>query len=84
MDDNIAIVYDDPAVAGEALQFSLFSVFGTNVVDDSFCERVHHSVAGTGANDEIVSKRDDLFNVQQNDVFPFFVFKGVYDFACEF
>ena len=84
MNDDIAIVYDNPAVAGEALQFSPLSMFGANVVNDGFCKRVHHSVTGAGANDEIVSKGDNLFNIQQDNVFPFFIFKGVYDFACEF
>ena len=84
MNDNIAVIYDYPAVAGEALFLSLFFMFGANVFDGGVGERVDHTVTGAGADDEIVSKRDDFFQIYQDDVFSLFIFKGVYDFVSKF
>ncbi len=84
MNNNIAVIYDYPAVAGEALLFSSFFMFGANIFDGGFGERVYHAVTGAGADDEIVGKRDDFFQIYQDDVFPFFIFKGVYDFTSKF
>lgn len=81
---HVAIIYDDPAVARETLLFPLFLMFGANIFDGGFGERVDHAVTGAGANYEIISKRDDIFQVYQDDIFAFSVFKGVYDFACKF
>lgn len=84
MHDHIPIIHNDPAIAGEPLLFSLFIMFGADVFDGGFGERVQHAVAGAGADDEIVGKRDNIFKVDQDNILPFFVFKGIYDFACEF
>lgn len=56
MKDDVAKIHDHPAVAGEALLFALFLVFGADVFDDGFGEGVYHAVAGAGADDEIVGK----------------------------
>ena len=84
MYDHIAIIHNDPAIAGEALLLSLFLMFGADVFDGSLGERVNHAVTGAGADDEIVGKRDNFFQVYQDDVFPLFIFKGVCDFMCKF
>lgn len=84
MHNYIAIIYDDPAIAGEALLFPLFLMFGANIFDGGFGERVNHAVTGAGTDDEIVSKRDDALQVYQDNLFAFFVFKGVYDFTSKF
>lgn len=84
MNDHIAIIHDYPAIAREALLFSPLFVLGTNVFDGGFCERVNHTVAGAVTDDEIVGKGYDIFKVYQDYVFPFFIFKGVYNFACKF
>lgn len=83
MDDHIAIIYNYPAVAGEAFLFSPFFMFGANICDGCFGERVYHAVTGTGANDEIVSKGYDVFKVDQDYIFAFFIFKGVYYFTSK-
>jgi hypothetical protein len=74
MNNNIAVIYDHPAVAREALLFSPFFMFGANVVDGGFRERVDHTVTGAGADDEIVGKGYDVFNIYQDDILPFFIF----------
>ena len=84
MHDHITIIDDHPAIAGETLLFSLFLMFGAEVFDGGFRERVDHAVTGAAADDEIVGKRDDAFQVYQDNIFTLFIFKGVYDFACEF
>ncbi len=84
MDDDIAIIHDHPAVTGEALLFAFFLMLGANVFDDGFGESIYHAVAGTGADNEIVSKRCDVFQVQQDDVFTLFIFQRVYDFTSKF
>ena len=56
VEDDIAKVHNDPAVAGEALLFAFFCMFGADVFDNGFGERVDHTVAGAGTNDEIIGK----------------------------
>ena len=84
MQDHIAVIHDDPAVAGEALSLSLFLVFGADVFNGGIGEGVHHAVTGAGADNKIVSKRNDVFQVYQDNIFPLFIFQGVDDFTSKF
>ena len=84
MYNNIAIVHDHPPITGKALLLSLFIMLGSNVVNDGIGKRVDHAVTGTGANNEIVCKRNDAFQVYQNYIFALFVFQGVYNFTSKF
>jgi hypothetical protein len=84
MDNHIAVIHDNPAVAGYALLLSPLFMIGANVLDGGFGERVYHAVARAGADDEIVSKGYDVFQIYEDYVFPFFIFKGVYNFAGKF
>jgi hypothetical protein len=56
MHDYVAIIYDYPAVAGEALQFAFFLMLGADVFNGGFGERVYHAVAAAVADDEIIGK----------------------------
>jgi hypothetical protein len=47
-------------------------------------EGIQHAVAGAGADDEIIGKGDDAFQVEEKDVLSLFVFEGVYNFAGKF
>jgi len=84
MDDNIAIVHNDPAIAGVALFFAFLLVLFADVINGGIGKRVEHAVAGASADNEIVGKRNDLFQVDQDDIFPFGIFQGVYDFSGKF
>ena len=84
MEDDITKIHDHPAIAREALLFAFFGMFRADVFDDRFCERIDHAVAGSGTNNEIIGKGNDVFQVNKDDVFPFFIFKGVYDFTSKF
>lgn len=81
MDNHIAIIHDNPAVSGVPLFFGFLFELLANIVDGTAGERVEHSVAGAGTNDEIIGEGGYAFQVEQDNVFPFFVFKGVDDFA---
>ena len=84
MDNHISVINNDPAIAGESLLFSLFIMFGADVFNGGFGERIQHAVAGAGTNDEVVGKRYDILQIDQDNIFAFFIFKGVYDFTCKF
>lgn len=84
MDNNIAKVHNDPAVAGVALFFAFLFVLLADVIDGGVGECVEHAVAGAGADNEVVGKGNDFFQVEQDDILAFCVFQGVYDFAGKF
>ena len=84
MHNDIAVVYNHPAVTGEALLLSLFIMLGFHVVNSSIGKGVDHAVTGASTNNKIVSKRDNIFQVYQDDIFALSIFKGVYDFTCKF
>lgn len=84
MRDHIAVIHDYPAVAGETLLFALFLMLDADIFNDGFREGVDHAVAGAGADDEIVGKRNDIFQIDQDDIFTLFVFQGIYDFTGKF
>ena len=84
MEDHIAKIYNNPAVAGEALLLAFFLMFGADIFNGGFGKRVQHTVAGAGTDNEIIGKWNDVFQVNKDDVFPFFIFKGVYDFTSKF
>jgi len=84
MHNRIAIVHDHPAITGEALLLSLFIMCGFHVINNCVGKRVDHTVTCTGTNNEIVCKRDNAFQINQDYIFTLFVFKGVYNFTCKF
>ena len=84
MQDHIAKINDDPSVAGEALLLAFFLMFGADIFNGGFCERIQHAVAGAGADNKIISERDDFLQVHQDNIFTLFVFQGVYDFTSKF
>ena len=84
MQDHIAKIYNNPAVAGEALLLAPFLMFGADIFNGGFGKRIQHTVAGAGTDNKIIGKRDDFFQVHQDDIFTLFVFQGVYDFTSKF
>lgn len=84
MDNHITEIHDHPAVAGETLFFAPHFMLFAHVVMDGICERIDHAVAGACADDEIISKRNDILNVDKDNIFSFFVFYGVDNFTCKF
>ena len=84
MDNNITKINNHPAVTGEALLLTLFIMLGFYVVNSGIGKRVDHAVTGAGADYKIVGKRDDVFQVYQDDILALSIFKRVYDFTCKF
>ncbi len=84
MHDYVAVIHDDPAVAGKALQFAFLLMLLADVFNDGFSERVYHAVAAASANHKVIGERNDFFQVYQDDIFAFFIFERVYDFTCKF
>lgn len=56
MQDHVTVIYDHPAVTGEALFFALLFVIGADIVDRGVGERVYHAVAGAGADNKIIGE----------------------------
>lgn len=81
MDDNIAVIHDHPAIAGVALFLGFLFEFLADIVNSGIGERIEHAVAGAGADDEIIGKRCNAFQVEQDNIFSLFIFQRVDDFA---
>ncbi len=75
MHDYITVIDNYPSITGKALLFTFFLMFVANVFDGGLGESIDHAVTGAGTDDEIVSKRDDVFQVYQDNIFTFFFFK---------
>ena len=83
MHDHIAIINDDPA----AMQFALFAAFllvlRAHIVQRGVGQRVQHAVAGAGAQHEVVGKGGDVFNIENQNIFAFGIFKRVDNGMCQ-
>jgi len=84
MDNDIAEIHHHPAIAGKSLLFPLSVVFLAHIVDGGIGKGIKHTVAGASADDKVIGKGNDVLQVHQDDVFPLFIFQGVYDFAGKF
>lgn len=84
MHDHVTVVHHHPAVAGETLFPSFFVMAGAHIFQDGVGERVQHTVAGAAADHKIVGKGGHIFDINQDNVLPLFVFEGVDDFTCKF
>ena len=84
MHNHIAIIHNHPAIAGKTLFPALPPVFLADVVDSGVSKRIEHAVAGTGADNKIVGKRDNTSQVDQDNVLTLFIFKGVHNFTGKF
>jgi hypothetical protein len=67
-----------------AFDASFFLMFLLGCLQHTFGKRVEHTVTGAVANDKIICKRRDVFDVEKQDVFPFFVLQGSDDFMGKF
>lgn len=83
MDNDIAIIEHEPAFLGLSLYASLFLVFLFGCLQHPFGKGVEHTVTGAIANDEIICKRSNVFDVEKQDVFALFVLQGGDDFMCK-
>ena len=84
MYNNVAIIEHEPTFMGLPLDASFFLMFLFGCLQHTFGKRVEHTVAGAIANDKIICKRRDVFDVEKQDVFALFVLQGRDDFMCKF
>jgi hypothetical protein len=59
-------------------------MFGFHVINNGISQRIDHAVTGAGADNKVVGKRDNAFQINQDNVFTLFVFKGAYNFTSKF
>ena len=83
MHDHVTEIHDEPAFARLPLDPSLFLVILFCSFQHPFGEGVEHAVACAVADDEIIGKGCDIFDVKKQDVFALFVLQGVDDFMCK-
>jgi hypothetical protein len=82
MHDYIAIIHNKPALARLPFQATFFLVIPFGGLQHTFCQGVEHTVAGAVADNEIIGKRSDIFDVKEQDVLALFVLQGFDDFMC--
>jgi len=83
MNHHVAIIHHDPAIACQTLFFAFLAVFGSHIVQRRVGQRVQHAIAGAAADDEIIGKGNNLFDINKDDILPLFIFQGIYDFTCK-
>jgi hypothetical protein len=84
MDNDITVIEHEPTLLGLPFDASLFLMFLFGCFQHTFGKCVEHPVTGAVANDKIICKRRDVFDVEKKDVFALFVLQGCNDFMCKF
>jgi hypothetical protein len=77
MDNNITIIHNQPAGIGSPFDPAFPFVFLERFFDHPICQGVQHAVAGGGTDNKIIRKGSNLFDIQQDNIFTFFIFKGI-------
>jgi hypothetical protein len=84
MYDHVAKIEHEPAFAGLSLHAAFLFVILLGFLQHTLGKRVEHAVAGTVADDKVVSKRCYILDVKKQDVFTLFVLQGFDDFMGKF
>ncbi len=65
MHDHIAVIHNNPAIARFALLLALFVVLGADSIHGTIGQSIQHAVTGTVADDKVIGKICDFFDVEQ-------------------
>ncbi len=84
MDDHVAEIEHEPAFARLAFHAALLLIILLGRLHHAFGERVEHAVTRPIADDEVICKGCNIFDVEKQDVFALFVLQGFDDFMCKF
>ena len=84
MYDHIPVIHDQPAFPRLPIHAAFFLEILFCSLLNTFGKGVQHAVTGAVANDEIICKRSDLPDVEEQDVLGYFVFQGFDDLMCKF
>jgi len=79
MDNNITIVQNQPAGVGFSFDPAFPFVLLERFFDHPICQSVQHAVAGGGTDHKIIGKGSNLFDIQQDNIFTFFIFQGIHN-----
>jgi hypothetical protein len=77
MHNDVITVNNHPTGGGFALRAGFEIIFCAHFVANGIGQGIEHSVAAACANDKIVGKGYNALQVDQDDLFGFFFFKGV-------
>lgn len=64
MHNHVAVIEHEPAFVGFPVDTALFLVIFFRSFQDAFGERVKHAVAGAVADDEVIGKGRNVFDIQ--------------------
>ena len=84
MDDHITIIEHKPAFLRLSFDTAFFLVILLGRFQYAFGKRVEHTVAGAVADNKIIGKRCNVFDVEKQDVFTLFVLQGFDDLMGKF
>ena len=84
MHNDVSIVHQDPALLGLTLQAAAYFILITKLTDQVVSQCIQHAVAGTGTDDKIICKVGDFLDIEQKDIFPFFLFQDVDSSSSDF
>ena len=84
MHHHVAEVEHEPAFARLSFHAAFFLVVLLGRFQNTLGKRVEHTVAGPGADHEVVGKRCYILDVEKQDVFALFVLQGFDDFMGKF
>ncbi len=76
MHDDVAIIDYHPALARLPFLLAPPAVFLTDGLQCCLCQGVQHSVAGAGAEHEVVREGSHINQIQQKDILAFLGIKG--------
>jgi hypothetical protein len=79
MDDHVAEIEHEPAFARLSLHAAFLFIILPGCLQHPLGKRVEHAVTGTVADDEVVSKRCNILDVEKQDVLALLVLQGFDD-----
>ena len=80
MHHHVPEIEQEPAFARLSFYTALFLEIAFGCLQHALGQCVEHAVTGAVADDEIIGKRCDVFDVEEQDVFALFVLQGFDDF----
>lgn len=84
MHDHISVVDDHPSFSGFPLFATVLTVFLVDRLDRGLCKCIQHAVTRARAQDEVVCKRRNFLDIQQQDVLTFPGFERLDDRMSKF
>lgn len=75
MHHHIAIIQNDPTRFGSTLRLGGLMMPGFDFSANHSRQTLEHSPAGTAGNHKIIGKGSDPLDIQNKDIFAFFIFQ---------